>query len=94
MASQATTPLKNSDSGTMGQTATPIVPFSTTRKWLMFSNRSKGSEIQDIGPADVTVGGGIPVFPGGGFLFNGTGACGPIYGITTVPNSPFSYVEG
>jgi hypothetical protein len=91
---QAPTALTNSAAGTMGTSASIIVPASGTRKWLMITNRSAGSETQDIGSSNVIVGGGIPLAPGGGFLFNGAGAAGPIYGITTVSGSPFSYVEG
>lgn len=92
--SQAPSALNNSAANTMGTTATIIVPASATRKWLMITNRTAGSETQDIGSSNVTVGGGIPLAPGGGFLFNGVGASGPLYGITTVAGSPFSYVEG
>lgn len=85
---------KNSQPGVMGQAATLIVPFNALRKWLMISNRTTGTETQDIGSPNVQVNGGIPLAPGGGFFFNGAGAAGPIYGITTVANSPFSFVEG
>ncbi len=91
---QAPTALTNSAAGTMGVAAAIIVPASGTRKWLMITNRTAGNETQDIGSSNVTVGGGIPIAPGGGFLFNGAGAAGPIYGITTTAGSPFSYVEG
>ena len=87
-------PLKSCTKGTMGVAATIIVPVSTTRRWLIVYNRSATGEIQDIGASNVTVGGGIPLYPGAGFMFDGAGAAGPIYGITTVPNSAFSFVEG
>lgn len=92
--SQAANAPSNSANGVMGVAVGIVVPFSASRKWVMITNRSTNSETQDVGAADVTVGGGIPLNPGGGFLFNGNGAQGPIYGITTVANSPFSYVEG
>lgn len=91
---QAPFPLTNSAAGTMGTSATIIVPASATRKWLMITNRTTGGDTQDIGSSNVTVGGGIPLVPGGGFLFAGPGAAGPIYGITTAASSAYSYVEG
>lgn len=90
----AATSLVNSASGTMTTAVSIIVPFSATRQWLMITNRTTGTEVQDIGSSNVTVGGGIPLAPGGGFLFDGPGAAGPIYGIAGVSGSPFSYVEG
>lgn len=90
----AASALINSAAGVVGTSAAILVPFSSTRKWLMISNRSQGTETHDLGSANVTVGGGIPVAAGGGFLFSGAGAAGPVYGITTVPGSAFSYVEG
>lgn len=87
-------PLTNSVSGTMGTLTTVVVPYSATRRWLQFTNRSSGVETQDLGSANVTVGGGIPLAPNQGYLFNAGGATGPIYGVTTVANSPWSYVEG
>lgn len=87
-------PLTNSVAATMGTARALIVPFSATRRWLMITNRTAGAETQDIGSSNVTVGGGIPLVPGGGFLFNGAGAAGPLYGITTAAGSAFSYVEG
>lgn len=92
-ASAAAFALTNSASGTMGVTASVVVPYSATRKWVMITNRTAGAEIQDVGSSNVTVGGGIPLTPSSGFLFNQAGAAGPIYGITTVANSPWSYVE-
>ncbi len=86
--------LTNSASGTMTTAAAIIVPFSATRKWLAVSNRTIGVETQDIGSSNVVVGSGIPLQPGHTFTFTGTGAAGPIYGITTVVGSAFSYVEG
>lgn len=80
--------------GTMGTAATVIVPASPTRRWLIVYNRSVTGETQDIGAANVTVGGGIPLYPGAGFMFDGAGAAGPIYGVTTAAVSAFSYVEG
>lgn len=91
---QTPSALTNSTSGNVTASATIVVPFSSTRKWLMFSNRTTGTETHDLGSSNVAVGGGIPIAAGGGFLFNGPGAAGPIYGITTVASSPFSYVEG
>lgn len=91
---QTPTALTNSTSGNVTASATIVVPFSSTRKWVMFSNRTTGTETHDLGSSNVAVGGGIPIAAGGGFLFNGPGAAGPIYGITTVASSPFSYVEG
>ncbi len=87
------TALVNSTAGTMGLTAVIVVPYSATRTWLMFSSRTTGTETQDIGSSNIAIGGGIPIAPGAGFVFNGPGAAGPIYGITTVASSPFSYVE-
>lgn len=89
----ASFPLTNSAAGTMGVAAAIIVPASGTRKWVMITNRT-ASDTQDIGSSNVTVGAGIPLSPGGGFLFNGAGASGPIYGISTAAASAFSYVEG
>jgi hypothetical protein len=91
--SQTSRSLKSSHTGTMGTTPAIIVPYSATRSWLLVSNRSATYEMQDIGPADVTVGGGIPLAAGAGFLFQGSEAVGPIYGVTTAPNSAYSWVE-
>lgn len=91
--SQTPSALTNSAFGNAGTAAAIAVPFSSTRKWLMFSNRTAGAETHDIGSSNVTVNGGIPVAPGAGFLFTGPGAAGPIYAVTTVGSSPFSYVE-
>jgi hypothetical protein len=87
-------PLTNAVAGTMGLAPAIIVPASAARKWLNITNRSTGAEVQDIGPANVAVGSGIPLYSGAGFLFNGAGATGPFYGVTTIASSPFSYVEG
>lgn len=86
--------LVNSAAGTMGAAAAIVVPYSATRKWLTICNRTIGVETQDIGSANVLVGSGIPVHPGNTFTFTGIGAAGPVYGITTVAGSAFSYVEG
>jgi hypothetical protein len=83
----------NSVSGVMGLVASIIVPANPSRTWVMITNRSN-NDIQDIGSANVAVSGGDPLYPGGGFLFNGIGAAGPIYGITTASGSPYSYIEG
>lgn len=86
--------LTNSTAGTMTTAAAIVVPYSATRKWLAISNRTNGVETQDIGSSNVVVGSGIPIHPGGTFTFTGIGAAGPVYGITTVVGSAFSYVEG
>lgn len=87
------TAFTNSASGTMGTTAAIVVPYSSTRKTLWIFSRTSGSEVQDLGSSNVAVGGGIPLFSGNGFFFGGPGAAGPIYGVTTVGSSPYSYVE-
>lgn len=91
---QTTAVPSNSVAGTMGTSISIVVPFSAARRWLMITNRTAGSETQDIGSSNVAVGSGIPLVPGGGFMFSGAGAVGPIYGITTAASSAFSYVEG
>lgn len=74
-------------------TAAIVIPLSNTRKWVMITSRTTGTEVQDIGSSNVIVNGGIPLAPGGGFLFTGLGAKGPIYGIAPIA-SPCSFVEG
>jgi hypothetical protein len=88
------TPLTNSTPCTVpAGTAGVVVPPSNTRQWVMLTNRTSGTEDQDVGSSNVTVKGGIPLAPGGGFLFTGVGAKGPIYAIAPV-SGPCSYVEG
>lgn len=90
----APTALTNSAAAVATLSSEIVVPFSATRKFLHVFSRTTGPETVDLGPANVTVGGGIPISSGGGFSFLGSGAAGPIYAITTVANSPLSYVEG
>lgn len=73
--------------------ASIIVPYDLTRGWLMITSRSAGNETIDLGSSNVQIGGGIPIVAGGGFLFTGAVAQGPIWAVTTVPSSPLSYVE-
>lgn len=90
---RASSAITNSTSGTMGESADIVVPASGTRKWVIVFNRSE-SDKQDLGASGVTVGGGIPLESGAGYLFDGIGAAGPIYGISNNTDSAYSYVEG
>ncbi len=93
MASPLTNSAATTTSATIGQ-AISVVPFSATRRFLHIFSRTTGNETVDLGSSNVVVGGGIPLQAAGGFSFLGVGAAGPIYAVTTVANSPLSYVEG
>lgn len=85
--------LSNCASGTIGTSSSVMVPFSSTRKWVTVYNRSS-VDFHDWGSSNVAIGNGLYVGPGAGFTFAGSGATGPIYGISTAGSSAFSYVEG
>jgi hypothetical protein len=81
-------------SSTIG-TAVLFVPFSATRKVLHVFNRTPNSDTVDLGPTNsITSGGGIPLYAGGSFTFDGEGALGPFYAVSTGASTPLTYAEG
>lgn len=75
--------------------AKELVPFDANRRILHVFNRASGAETIDLGPDNtVTENGGIPVYSGGSFTFDGAGACGPFYVVSPVSSTAVSWVEG
>jgi hypothetical protein len=93
-AGRPATALTNSTQGTVTNAPGLLVPYSATRKSVFIFNRSTGNDIIDVGSPNVVVGSGIPIGPGNaGFQFQGDGAAGPIWAVSTGGNTPVSFVE-
>ena len=74
-------------------TAAVAVAASAGRTYLVVTNTSTTATIY-LGSSSVTVGTGIPLAPGGGYLFTGAIAGGVLYAISSTASATFAYAGG
>lgn len=91
-ATSITTNISGTTSATPS-TAAIAVAAAVGRTYLVVTNTSTTATIY-LGSSSVTGGSGIPLAPGGGYLFTGAIAGGVLYAISSTSSVSFAYAGG